>query len=447
MKTVLVDDIIDARPFGAFQLLVFAVCFLIALMDGANIQTMGLSAPLIAADLKLGAAQLGPVFAGSEFGFMLGALAFGPLADRFGRKTILVFCTLLFGCASLATVHAASFPSLLLLRVVTGIGLGGAAPCFVSLTTEYVAERLRARVAALLWAAIPAGGVIAGFLGSQLIPAYGWKAMFYVSGGVPVLAALLVVLLVPESIRFLLSTGRQGRRTERILARLGMRDTATDGVRYVTHEVETRGLPLSLLFRDGRSSFTSLLWLAMFLNFLALIAVLAWTSTLLRSVGMSVADASIVMAWNNVGGMIGVAAAGKLMEKLGTYRFLAAVLATGALVVAATGIAAPDTTLCSICSGLAGLFVGGATSGLIAIAAMGYPTAIRSTGVGWALAAGRLGGATGPLLVGALVAGGHGVAQTFGLIGVPALLAGVAMLLMQRSGPSLDAADPSMALH
>ncbi|WP_172163469.1 MFS transporter [Paraburkholderia elongata] len=437
MKTVLVDDVIDARPFGAFQLLVFAVCFVIALMDGANIQTMGLSAPLLAADLKLLPTQLGPVFAGSEFGFMIGALAFGPLADRFGRKSILVLCTLLFGFASLATVQASSFHSLLLLRVVTGLGLGGAAPCFVSLTTEYVSQRLRARVASLLWAAIPAGGVVAGFAGSALIPAYGWKSMFYLSGIVPIAAALVVVLLVPESVRFLILTGASEKRVSRILSRLGVTvgSGTSDAVHYVTHEHETRGLPMLHLFREGRASFTALLWIAFFLNFLALIAVLAWTSTLLKSAGMSVADASIVMAWNNVGGMIGVAAAGKLMERLGTHRFPALIFVCGAVMVGCTGVAAPHTALVSLFSGLTGLFVGGATAGLIAIAAMGYPTAIRSTGVGYGLAAGRLGGATGPVIVGTLVASGMGVAQTYLFVSVPVVLAALVMLLMRRAHP------------
>jgi AAHS family 4-hydroxybenzoate transporter-like MFS transporter len=166
-----------------------------------------------------------------------------------------------------------------------------------------------------------------------------------------------------------------------------------------------------------------------------LIAVLAWTSTLLKSAGMSVADASIVMAWNNVGGMIGVAAAGKLMERLGTHRFLALVFVCGAVVVGCTGIAAPHTGLVSLFSGLSGLFVGGATAGLIAIAAMGYPTAIRSTGIGYGLAAGRLGGATGPVIVGALVAGGVSVAQTYLFICVPVVLAAIVMLMMRRTHP------------
>lgn len=450
MKTIRVDDVIDARPFGAFQLLVFAVCFVIALMDGANIQTMGLSAPLIASDLKLLPTQLGPIFAGSEFGFMIGALVFGPIADRFGRKTVLVLCTLLFGVMSLLTVEATSFHGLLLLRVLTGIGLGGAAPCFVSLTTEYVAQRLRARVASLLWAAIPAGGVIAGFAGSALIPAYGWKSMFYLSGVVPVVAALLVIVLVPESVRFLILTGVTGPRVHRILSRLGVQVPANDDtVRFVTHEHETAGLPMSHLFREGRASFTALLWIAFFLNFLALIAVLAWTSTLLKSAGMSVADASIVMAWNNVGGMIGVASAGKLMERLGTHRFLATVFVVGAVVLGMTGAAAPNTAWVAALSGFTGLFVGGATAGLIAIAAMGYPTAIRSTGVGWGLAVGRLGGASGPIVVGGLVSNGFSVPQTFAIVAVPVLLAAGVMLLMRRTGPELFGmqADAGLVSH
>lgn len=436
MNTVLVDDLIDERPFGLFQASIFAICFLLALMDGANVQVMGLSAPLMAVDLKLTPAQLGPLFAGSEFGFTIGALLLGPLADRIGRKTVLVGCAWLFGLASLATVAAPGFAALLTLRVVTGIGLGGAAPCLVSLATEYVSRRYRGRVASLLWAAMPAGGVIAGFAASVVIPQYGWKSMFYLSGIVPIIAAVLVLLFVPESVRLLILSNAPQQRIERIIRRLAssraFADTVPDTVRYATHEHQQRGLPVKHLFMDGRAPFTALLWLAFFLNFLALIATLAWTSTLLRSAAMPVADAATVIAWNNVGGTIGVAIAGAVMERLGTYRFLALIYTVGAIALALTGLSAPHTASVALCSGLTGLFVGGATSGLIAIATIAYPSAIRSTGVGWGLAAGRFGGASGPVLVGALVAAGLPVAQTFIVIAAPVLGAALVMVTMGR---------------
>ncbi|NIF77334.1 MFS transporter [Paraburkholderia sp. Cy-641] len=447
MKTVLVDDLIDERPFGLFQASIFAICFLIALMDGANVQVMGLSAPLLANDLKLTPAQLGPIFAGSELGFMIGALLLGPVADRIGRKTVLIACASLFGLASLCTVTAPGFVTLLVLRIVTGIGLGGAAPCLVSLTTEYVSRRHRGRIASLLWAAMPAGGVIAGFAASIVTPQYGWRAMFYLSGIVPIAAAVLVWLFVPESVRLLILSGARDDRIARIVRHLAPSSLAGEPVRYATHEHQEKGLPVKHLFVDGRAPLTALLWLAFFLNFLALIATLAWASTLLRSAAMSVAAASTVLAWNNVGGTIGVAIAGAVMERLGTCRFLAAIYALGAIVLALTGFSTPNTALVSLCSGLTGLFVGGATSGLIAIASMTYPTAIRSTGVGWALAAGRLGGAVGPVAVGALVATGLPVAHIFVATAAPMLGASLVMLAMSRLGAARTVDRAEFATH
>lgn len=427
-----VDELVDALPVGRYQIAIFVVCFLIALMDGANIQAMGLVAPVLANDLKLDPSRLGHIFSASEVGFMLGALFFGPLADRFGRKQLLIAGTVLFGASTLLTVTATSYSELLAFRLVTGFGLGGAAPCFVSLCSEYFAERHEARVTTLLWAAIPAGAAVGGVAASWLLPAFGWQSVFVLAGAIPLVLALLVALVLPESLRYLVVVGNKEARIRSILNRLGVLREGLDQAIFATHERKIEAGSIKALFSGDRASFTILLWSAFFLNFFCLIAVLAWTSTLLRSVGVSVEDAAIVMAVNNIGGMIGVACAGSLMERFGSFRCLAGALVVGAVAVALTGIAAPGLLPVIVLALMVGLFVGGGTSGLIALAVTHYPTAVRSTGVGWGLAAGRLGGASGPVFTGALVASGVEVSTVFLALGVPVLITSGILLVMRR---------------
>src|SRR5450631_3544411 len=186
-----VGALIETRPIGPAQWTVIGLCALVAMLDGLDLQSIGLAAPAIAAQLHVAPQAFGVVFSAALAGLALGAVVLGPLADRVGRKRVLVCAAFCFGFFTLTTAYADSLPELLAARFLTGIGLGGAMPSFISLASEYVAKTRRAAVVSLLWAGFPLGGVVGGVLGSWIIPAYGWPSIFLVGGALPILLSIV----------------------------------------------------------------------------------------------------------------------------------------------------------------------------------------------------------------------------------------------------------------
>lgn len=267
--TVNVSELIDRR-LGAYQVGIVAVCFLVALLDGFDSQGIGVAAPLMIPELHLRPDQLGAVFSAASWGFFVGALLVGVCADRWGRKRFLVASGLLFSVCMLATPWMRDFATLASLRFVTGIGLGGAAPCFVSIATEYAPRRTRAALVTVLWAGLPAGGMTVGFLGPVLLGPLGWQGIFYVGGAISLVAVLLVVVIVPESLVFLVLHSADPRRIGRIVGRVLGDDGGAVPSRFTALEVARPGVPVGNLFTEGRAVTTLLLWLAFFIDYFVL---------------------------------------------------------------------------------------------------------------------------------------------------------------------------------
>ena len=207
--TTNVTDLIDRRPLSPLQIRVFLLGTLVILFDGANTISISVAAPSIAAALKLPISAFGPIFSAGQAGLLIGALALGPLADRWGRKALVIASTLIFGIFSLFTPWAASFDQLFMFRLLAGIGLGGAAPNVVALASEYAPKRMRSSLVTLMWAAFPLGGVLIGLMGAGSLD---WQMIFYIGGAVPIAVSLLLLSSLPESPTFLIMRGGDTRR-------------------------------------------------------------------------------------------------------------------------------------------------------------------------------------------------------------------------------------------
>lgn len=430
-NSVDVGALIDSEGIGRAQWVIIGLCALVALLDGFDLQSIGLAAPGIVRQLQIPPQSLGAVFSAALAGLMLGAFGLGPLADRVGRKGVLIATTLCFGVFTLATAFAESFPTLLICRFLTGLGLGGAMPSFISLASEYVPAKRRAAVVSLLWAGFPLGGVAGGFLGSWIIPAYGWHSIFIVGGIIPIAIAFMLIAALPESVAFLINRGRPREQVARILRRIYPQRPIADGVQFV-RRAEAGNASVSQLFAGGRAFGTIVLWIAFFFAFMILVTNSSWTPSLLRSLDVPVEKSAVALAMFNFGSLFGSGVAGALVAALGPAWVLSLTLVGGAAAYAGVGWAAPSILGITVAQTAFGVLLGCASSGLIALATIYYPSAVRSTGVGWATAMGRFGSFVGPLVVGTLVGAHWGVQTIFAAVAASVLIGAVACLLMGR---------------
>ena len=329
-------------------------------------------------------------------GATLGAASFGPLADFLGRKTLLIIAAVLFGVFTILTASANSVPMLLLFRLLAGLGLGGATPCFIALTSEYAPARLRATLVTLMWSAFPLGAMVGGLLNSYLITQMGWRAIFYIGGVAPLVLAVVLFLYLPESIKFLLVRRNDNDAVRRIVARFRF-PHVRDGAHFVVEEKRLPGASIRHLFTEGRALGTLLLWVPFFMGFGILTVAVLWTPALLRLNGISPANTAFVVAFNGLGGFIGQSTAGRLIERFGIVPILIPAFVLGAAATVGLGYGASSVALAATFIGLIGLFMGFGTGGVIALSALIYPTSIRSTGIGWGMAMGRFGQIVGPL--------------------------------------------------
>ncbi|KVF46639.1 3-(3-hydroxy-phenyl)propionate transporter MhpT [Burkholderia seminalis] len=394
------DTSVAARPAVATTL---GLCFAIALLEGLDLQSVGVAAPRMAHEFGLSVSQMGLAFSAGTFGLLPGAMLGGWLADRIGRKHVLIASVCLFGLLSIATAQVSSFAMLVAVRALTGLGLGGAMPNLIALSSEAVDARSRSSAVAVMYCGIPFGGVIASLIGVLLAGDAEWRHIFYVGGVGPLLLAPLLLALLPESRAFL--------------------DVSASGA--------ARPSVGQTLFGGSRTGTTLALWLSYFCTLIVLYFLLNWLPSLMAAKGLARSQAGIVQIFFNIGSGLGVLGIGMSMDRLRPSRVVGGMYAGIVLSLAALAIA-PGLLWLSAAAFAAGMFVVGGQSVLYALAAIYYPTAMRGTGVGSAVAVGRLGSVVGPLAAAELLAMGRSAPVVIGASIPVTLVAAVAALLLIR---------------
>ena len=426
-----VAEFIDRHPVGRFQIKLLLICAAVLFLDGFDTQAIGYVAPALAKEWGLTKAALGPVFSAGLFGLMLGALMFGPLADRIGRRKIIIFSTLAFGIGTFATAFIRDVHSLLAIRFLTGLGLGGAMPNVIAMTSEFNPRRRRATMVMIMFCGFSVGAALGGLLAAALIPQFGWRSVFVVGGLVPLLLVPILAQLLPESVRFLVLSGRAPRRVAELLGSISPKASFAPGAWFVVHEPELAGIPVLHLFRGGRTLVTLLLWVVFFMSLLDLYFLSNWLPTVLNDLGASVSKAAVIGSMLQVGGIVGTFALGSIIDRF-SFRALALLYFIAVFAVGAIGHLGHSAVLVTLAIFAAGFCIVGGQIAANALAAAFYPTAVRATGVGWALGIGRVGSIVGPLVGGALLSMKWSAAEVFMTAAAAAFCAALAAFSLSR---------------
>ena len=437
--TVDIQDFLDRYPFSGFQWLVFGLCLVIVLLDGFDTAAIGFIAPSLIGEWGVSKPALAPVLSAALFGLAAGALASGPIADLWGRKKVLIASVLVFGVACMASAWSANLQQLTILRFVTGVGLGAAMPNAVTLMSEFCPTRRRAMMTNMMFCGFPLGAAFGGFLAAWMIPNWGWRSVLVLGGATPLVLSVLLLLLLPESVRYMVHHNHQIGRIRAVLRRISpAADRAGDFVLSEPVKIDRAPSGIHVVLSAPLRVGSVMLWLTYFMGLVIFYALINWMPILFRDAGLDPKTSTLIASLFPLGG-VGAIAFGWLMDRFNANRIIAAGYALTAVLIFAIGQVSGNVGLLMLTVFAGGAIMNTAQSSMPALAAAFYPTQGRATGVAWMLGIGRFGGIAGSFLVAELTARQLTFSQIFMVMAIPGAIATLALLIKQAVRPE-DAA-------
>lgn len=429
-KSLDVQSFINQQPLSRYQWRVVLLCFLIVFLDGLDTAAMGFIAPALSQEWGIDRASLGPVMSAALIGMVFGALGSGPLADRFGRKGVLVGAVLVFGGFSLASAFATNVDQLLVLRFLTGLGLGAGMPNATTLLSEYTPERLKSLLVTSMFCGFNLGMAGGGFISAKMIPAYGWHSLLVIGGVLPLLLALVLMVWLPESARFLVVRNRGTDKVRKTLSPIAPQVVAEAGSFSVPEQqaVAARNV-FALIFSGTYGMGTMLLWLTYFMGLVIVYLLTSWLPTLMRDSGASMEQAAFIGALFQFGGVLSAVGVGWAMDRFNPHKVIGIFYLLAGVFAYAVGQSLGNITVLATLVLVAGMCVNGAQSAMPSLAARFYPTQGRATGVSWMLGIGRFGAILGAWSGATLLGLGWNFEQVLTALLVPAGLATVGVIV------------------
>jgi len=442
MRTIDVTHTIDNARFNRFHWMVMALCALLLIFDGYDLFIYGVVLPSVMQEWNLSPLQAGALGSYALFGMMFGALTFGSLADRIGRKKGIAICFALFSGATILNGFAASPTEFGVYRFIAGLGCGGLMPNAVALMNEYAPKRLRSTLVAVMFSGYSVGGMLSAGVGIFMLPRFGWESMFF-AAAVPLLLLPLILCYLPESIGFLVRQGRT-EQARALLRRVDPQQEVGAADLLLMSEAKKSGAPVVELFRDGRALRTLCLWVAFFCCLLMVYALSSWLPKLMANAGYSLGSSLSFLLALNFGGMAGAILGGYLGDRYNLTKVMIGFFIAAGASISLLGFNSPMPVL-YLLIGVAGATTIGTQILLYAGAAQLYGLSIRSTGLGWASGIGRNGAIVGPLLGGALMGINLPLQLNFMAFAIPGVIAALAMTLFAISAGRAQASPAALA--
>ena len=451
-RTIDVAAFLDARKLGPFNYKLIILSWLITVFDGFDMMMISFTAPYMRDELGLDKIMLGNVFSAGLLGMMIGGFAFAYIGDRIGRRRAIICAAFAFGILTTATAFVGTYHHLLVLRFLDGFAIGGMLPLAWALNIEYVPSRLRSTVVTVIMVGYSLGTALAGPVTVWLAPTYGWEGVFIFGGVGTLVCATLLFWGLPESVRFLASKGLRPDLLAHTLNRVDPNLGATAADRFLlSDEVKVQGqFTPAKLFLGDLKWITPLLWLAYIASTLAIYFKANWGPIVYEDLNFSRTTAAYVSSF---GGLMG-AVLGLLLMRFTDRRgpFAVAVyplIAFPFLLLIGLAPLPPMTFL--VISVISTSFVGGAHFGILSIAGVYYPSAIRANGAGWATSIAKIGGISGPIIGAYVLSSGLPIVRSYAILAIcPALLAasaiGIGIVVRRRRNAAPDAVIPSNAI-
>jgi AAHS family 4-hydroxybenzoate transporter-like MFS transporter len=399
-----------------------------------DIAIMGFIAPTLKAAWGVTNHQLGVVISAALIGLALGAMVAGPLADRYGRRMMIILSVFFFGLWTLATALAQNIEQMMLFRFLTGLGLGAAMPNVGTLVAEYAPERRRAFLITVVFCGFTFGAASGGFAASWLLPRYNWHSVLLLGGILPLLMLPFLIRGLPESVRFLISRGAPAERIHAILDRMMPGKTRPDCAFHAPEATVPAGSAIGTVLSRRYLFGSTMLWGGYFMGLFMVYLIGSWLPSLVNTLGMSVTEAAIITAMYQAGGTLGSLFAGWMMDRFNANLALAAIYGCGGLFIVALGFSPAEVGMMSTIAFCSGFCFNGANTGMNALSASYYPTHARATGSSWMHGVGRIGAILSAFVGAEMMSLGWSFSLIFLLLAIPAVITTLMLLLKNRYG-------------
>ncbi len=425
MSRILVEEVIDKAKISPFHWRILFWCTLIIIFDGYDLVIYGVVLPILMQQWQLDPVTAGALGSTALFGMMIGAMLLGTLSDRFGRKKMIVLCIVLFSGFTALNGFAQTPLQFGVMRFIAGLGIGGVMPNVVALMSEYSPRRIRSTLVAVMFSGYAIGGMLSAVLGIWIVPQFGWQVMFYLAV-IPLLLLPLIWTQLPDSVAFLVREGKIAEARKVLAALTGK--PLPDDAELAVHQPQKTEQSLAALFSNNRALSTLMFFQAFFMCLLMVYGLGSWLPKLMTMAGYGFGSSLMFLLFLNIGGIIGAIGGGWLSDRFHPRPVLMLFFTLAAVSLALLGFKSHVAVLYFLVT-VAGATTIGSQILLYAYVAQFYPTAIRSTALGWSSGVGRIGAILGPVLGGALLAMQLSHQMNFLAFVVPGALAVIAIML------------------